>query len=82
MLKIVETTEAKVTKIECPKCNVKLPRTGLLDNSEIRGLVFKCKRCGCYWEVLTRRNKHNKPIVSVDAKAQKIDGKERTYEKG
>lgn len=84
MLKIVETTEGKVTKIKCPRCEERLGYVGLLPNSSVRGLVFKCKKCGGYWKVLSRKDKNKKPIeVGGETLPTEIDGKERCrYEKG
>ena len=46
MLKITKTEPTKVSSIHCPECSEKLARVGLLAGSEIKGLTFKCKRCG------------------------------------
>lgn len=51
MLKITKTEPAKVSSIHCPDCNEKLARVGLLVDSEIKGLTFKCKRCGGLYAV-------------------------------
>ncbi len=43
----------QITKIVCPKCNEKVPRVGLLKESRIEGLTFRCKKCGLLWELKT-----------------------------
>ena len=53
MLKITPIEASEVTNIKCPKCNEKLPRVGLRKGSKTKGLTFKCKKCGGYWEVST-----------------------------
>lgn len=53
MLKVKEIGETEVTKISCPKCKERLPRVGLLKNSTVDGLTFKCKRCGKFFAVRT-----------------------------
>lgn len=63
MLKIVQTTEEKVTKIKCPECSERVGYVGLLPNSSVRGLTFKCRKCGSYWKVLSKKDKNNKPIA-------------------
>lgn len=51
MFDISPATEAEITKIVCPGCHERLPRVGLLKNSNVRGLTFKCGRCGKLWAV-------------------------------
>ena len=46
-------TASAVKKIACPGCGEKIPRIGLLRESKIQGLTFRCKRCGGLWEVKT-----------------------------
>ncbi|MBQ7363752.1 MAG: hypothetical protein IJW48_04810 [Clostridia bacterium] len=53
MLKITKIAPGEVTKIVCPECKEPLHRVGLLKNSKIDGLSFKCKRCGGMWKVKT-----------------------------
>ena len=40
-------------KIACPECGEKVPRVGLLLGSKIKGLTFRCRKCGRLWEVKT-----------------------------
>lgn len=53
MLVISKTEPSRVTPINCPDCGEKLARVGLLHDSAVRGLTFKCKRCGELWAVTT-----------------------------
>lgn len=57
MLKITKTTEAQVSKIECPLCGKRVPKVGLLKGSHVEGFTFKCSQCGNYWEVQTTEDK-------------------------
>ncbi len=52
---IIITPQEKneVTKIVCPGCNERVRLVGLLKESKISGLTFKCKRCGKLWNVKT-----------------------------
>ena len=43
----------EITKIVCPDCGERLKGVGLLKNSKIEGLTFRCKRCAQIWEVQT-----------------------------
>ena len=36
---------AEITKIVCPECGERVRGVGLLKNSKIEGLTFRCKRC-------------------------------------
>lgn len=51
MFEIAPAAEAEITKIVCPHCHERLPRVGLLKNSNVKGLTFKCGRCARLWEV-------------------------------
>lgn len=53
MLKITPIYTKEVTKLICPHCNERVPRIGLLKNSKIDGLTFKCKKCSKTFEVTT-----------------------------
>ncbi len=53
MFNIVEAEEKEVTKLVCPRCKEKLPRVGVEKDSKIKGLTFKCRRCGRLWKVDT-----------------------------
>ena len=53
MMKIVPAEFSKVTKIVCPACGERAARIGLLPNSRIEGLTFKCKKCARLWAVST-----------------------------
>ena len=46
MYDISPAKESEITKIVCPDCHERLPRIGLLKDSNIKGLTFKCGRCG------------------------------------
>ena len=50
-INITETEKKEITKLVCPNCNEKLRFVGLLKESKIKGLTFKCKRCGKLWSV-------------------------------
>ena len=54
---IKQTASAKVRRIICPKCGERVPRLGLLENSEVKGLTFKCNKCKDLWEVESTKNK-------------------------
>lgn len=54
MLEIKPSSEKDVTKLACPECGEKIPRVGLEKNSEIKGLAFKCRKCGQFWSVTTK----------------------------
>lgn len=40
-----------VTRVVCPDCHEKVKGIGLLPGSTIRGLTFRCHRCGKFWSV-------------------------------
>ena len=46
-----KTEKNEITKIVCPDCKEKVRQVGLLKESKIEGLTFKCKRCGKLWTV-------------------------------
>lgn len=46
MLKTEKIEATKVSAIHCYSCGEKFPRLGLLPNSDVNGLTFRCKRCG------------------------------------
>lgn len=48
---ITPTEKQEITKIVCPDCKEKVRHVGLLKESKIIGLTFKCKRCGKLWTV-------------------------------
>ena len=48
---ITRAQKNEITKIVCPDCNEKVRFVGLLKESKIEGLTFKCKRCGELWAV-------------------------------
>ncbi len=48
---ITPTEKQEITKIVCPDCKEKVRQVGLLKESKIQGLTFKCKRCGKLWTV-------------------------------
>ncbi|MCD8309483.1 MAG: phage terminase large subunit family protein [Clostridia bacterium] len=54
MLAITPIKETNVTHIACPHCGERLPRIGLLKDSKIEGLTFKCRKCGMLWSVKTK----------------------------
>lgn len=56
MYDIRPAKESEITKIVCPDCRERLPRIGLLKDSNIKGLTFKCGRCGKLWEVTASPN--------------------------
>jgi transposase-like protein len=53
MVIITKATPSQVTKIACPFCKEQVKRVGLEKNSIVKGLTFKCKRCGMLWAVNT-----------------------------
>lgn len=55
-IKITETDRSDVVRIACPDCGEKVRGVGLLRNSTIHGLTFKCKRCGKLWAIESEYN--------------------------
>ena len=51
MLTITPAEKQEITKIVCPECKEKVRQIGLLKESKIHGLTFKCKRCDKLWAV-------------------------------
>ena len=51
---IVPAAKSEITKIVCPDCGQKVQNVGLVKESKIVGLTFKCKKCGKLWEVTTK----------------------------
>ncbi len=52
-ISITPAEKAEITKIVCPHCNERVNGVGLLRDSRIEGLTFRCKRCGEFWHVKT-----------------------------
>lgn len=50
-LTITPTEKQDITRIVCPECKDKVRFIGLLKESKIEGLTFKCKRCSKLWTV-------------------------------
>lgn len=50
---IKKTDRKDYTKIVCPECGERVKGVGLLKNSKVDGLTFKCKRCGQAWTLKT-----------------------------
>ena len=48
---ITPTEKKDITKIVCPSCNERVRFIGLIKESKIDGLTFKCRRCGKLWNV-------------------------------
>lgn len=46
--------KTEIKKIICPDCGEKLKGIGLLPDSRVEGLVFRCKKCGAYKAVQTK----------------------------
>lgn len=57
-MKIVETDRSDVVRIACPECGERVRGIGLLRDSTIHGLTFKCKRCGKLWAIESEYKKH------------------------
>lgn len=53
MLIIKPSPQCEVTRIPCPYCGERLPRVGLQKDSKVKGLTFKCRKCGKLWGVET-----------------------------
>lgn len=51
MLTVTPAENTAVTKIVCPACGERLARVGMMPDSRIEGLTFKCKKCGKLWKV-------------------------------
>jgi transposase-like protein len=50
---IKPTQRKDITKLVCPACREPVRGIGVLKESQIAGLTFKCKRCASTWEVTT-----------------------------
>lgn len=50
-LKIIPAEKQEITRIVCPACKEKIRGVGLLKESRIDGLTFKCNRCRNLWSV-------------------------------
>ena len=51
---IMKKTERKdFTKLKCPDCGERVKNVGILKESKIEGLTFKCKKCDSTWSVKT-----------------------------
>ena len=50
---IRKTDRKDFTKLVCPDCGEKVRGIGLLKESHVEGLTFKCKRCAATWAVTT-----------------------------
>lgn len=48
---ITPTERQEITKIVCPDCKEKVKGVGLLKDSKIDGLTFKCNRCKKLWSI-------------------------------
>lgn len=62
MYRVEKTEVAKVTKIQCPDCKERVPMVGLLKDSVIEGLTFRCARCRQYWKVSANSVKTEKEM--------------------
>ena len=51
---ISPTEKQEITKIVCPDCKEKVKGVGLLKDSKIDGLTFRCRKCGAYKTVKTQ----------------------------
>ena len=52
---IIKKTDRKdFTKLECPDCGERVKGIGILKESKIEGLTFKCKKCESAWTVTTK----------------------------
>ena len=56
MLSYTAAEPSSITKLVCPVCKERVPRIGLLSDSRITGLTFKCKKCGRMWQVESDSN--------------------------
>lgn len=45
--------KGEITRIVCPECGEKVRGVGLLKNSRVDGLVFRCRKCGAFLTVET-----------------------------
>ena len=59
---ITPTEKQEITKIVCPDCKEKVRQVGLLKESKIIGLTFKCKRCGKLWTVKSEQQTNRAKI--------------------
>lgn len=50
-IRISQTKEQAVVRIACPVCGERVKGIGLLPDSLVSGLMFKCKRCERFWKV-------------------------------
>jgi transposase-like protein len=52
-LKIYPIEAQDVTPLVCPACREKVRKVGLLKESQVNGLSFKCHKCSRLWGVKT-----------------------------
>jgi transposase-like protein len=51
---IIKKSDRKdFTKVVCPACAERVKGVGLLKDSRIDGLTFKCNRCNSTWVITT-----------------------------
>ena len=67
MISIEECEETKVTRVKCPLCGERVPHIGLMGDSSVRGLTFRCTKCKRYFAVKT-----SKPTRSSSASGKEI----------
>ena len=61
-LKIFPIEEQSVTAIVCPACREKVRKVGLIKESRVEGLSFKCHKCGRLWGVKTEYTEKNQSL--------------------
>lgn len=49
--------KGEITRIICPVCGEKVRSVGLLKDSRVDGLVFRCRGCGEFMSVTTTKTK-------------------------
>lgn len=54
---ITPADRSDITRIICPGCGDKVRSVGLLKESKVEGLTFRCKRCGKLWSLTTTHQK-------------------------
>lgn len=55
-VEITLTDKTEVTKLACPACKERVKQIGLQKDSIIKGLSFKCKKCGLFWVVESKKD--------------------------
>ena len=53
-LQIRKAERSEIVRLVCPHCGERVKSVGLLRDSKVSGLTFRCKKCQEIWEVTTK----------------------------